>query len=183
MTDEQILELYLARDENAITETKQTYGRLFRSIAVNILGNPQDAEECENETCLKAWNSIPPAKPQRLCAYLCKIARRTALDRYDYNHAAKRGQSVPLDELAECIADAGCAEDRLSESVLTDLLNDFLAGKDYNTCVIFMRRFWFGESIAEIAKNLHASQSMVKSRLSRTLKQLKEYLKKEGYTI
>lgn len=183
MTDEQIIELYFIRDEAAITETRTAYGRLMRSVAFNILQNMQDAEECENEACLKAWNSIPPTKPQRLCAYLCKITRRTALDRYDYNNAAKRGQSVPLDELAECIASAGCAEDRLSESILSELLNDFLSKCDYNTRVIFLRRFWFGESTAEIAKALRAGQSMVKSRISRGLKQLREYLKKEGYTL
>ncbi len=183
MTDNDIIELYFARDESAITETKNSYGRLMRNIALGILKNPQDAEECENEACLKAWNSIPPSKPHRLCAYLCKIARCTALDRYDYNNAAKRGTTLPIDELAECIASAGCVEDTLSESMLTQLLNDFLSGCDYNTRVIFLRRFWFGESTAEIAKRLHATRSMVKSRLSRTLQKLKDYLIKEGYTL
>lgn len=183
MTDEEILQLYFTRNENAINETRNSYGRLMRSVAYNILQNSQDAEECENETCLKACNSIPPTKPQRLSAYLCKIARRTALDRYDYNSAAKRGNALPIDELAECIASAGCAEDRLSENVLTDILNDFLSKCDYNTRVIFMRRFWFGDSISEIAKRLHAGESMVKSRISRTLKRLREHLKKEGYTL
>ena len=183
MTDEEILELYFTRDESAITETKNSYGRLMQSVAYNILHNVQDAEECENESCLKAWNSIPPTKPQRLCAYLCKITRRTALDRYDYNTAAKRGQALPIDELAECIAGAGCAEDRLSESILTELLNDFLSKCDYNSRVIFIRRYWFGESTSEIAKRLHGSESMVRSRISRTLKRLREHLKKEGYTL
>ena len=90
---------------------------------------------------------------------------------------------MPLDELADCIAAAGCAEDRLSEGTLTQLLNDFLESSDRDTRVIFMRRFWFGDSIADIAKQLHVGQSMVKSRLSRTLKRLREYLKKEGYTL
>ena len=183
MTDNEIVQLYLDRDEAAITETKHSYGKLLQSIAFNILHNKQDAEECENEACLKAWNSIPPNKPHRLCAYLCKISRRLALDRYDYNTAAKRGASLSLDELEECIASAGCAEDRLSENALAELLNSFLAKSDYNTRVIFMRRFWFGESISEIAKALHASESMVKSRISRTLKKLREHLRKEGYNI
>ncbi len=181
MTEHEIVQLYLSRDEAAITETKTAYGRLLQSIAYNILHNTQDAEECENETCLKAWNSIPPNKPQKLCAYLCKIARRLALDRYDYNNAAKRSGSISLDELEECISSACTAEDRLSSVTLAEHLNKFLASRDYNTRVIFMRRFWFGDSIADIAKNLHASESMVKSRISRTLKQLREFLKKEGY--
>ena len=183
MTDNEIVRLYLDRDENAISETKIAYGRLMQSVAYNILHNKQDAEECENEACLKAWNSIPPNKPQRLCAYLCKIARRLALDRYDYNTAAKRGAALPLDELAECIASTRCADDSFTESELAQLLNGFLDASDYNTRVIFIRRFWFGESISDIAKALHASQSMVKSRISRTLKKLREYLKKEGYNI
>ncbi|MBQ8170705.1 MAG: RNA polymerase sigma factor [Oscillospiraceae bacterium] len=183
MTDKQIIQLYFDRSENAISETKKSYGKLLQSVAYNILRNLQDAEECENEACLKAWNSIPPNKPQRLCAYLCKIARRIALDRYDYSKAAKRGEALPIDDLYECLASAGCAEDRLNENALSELVNGFLAASDYNTRVIFLRRFWFGESIADIAKALHTSQSMVKSRISRTLKQLREYLKKEGYDI
>ncbi len=183
MTDKEIVGLYLSRDENAISETKASYGRLLQSIAYNILHNTQDAEECENETCLKAWNSIPPNKPQRLCAYLCKIARRLALDRYDYNTAAKRRGSIPLDELEECISSVYSAEDRLAATALGELLNKFLDSRDYNTRVIFMRRFWFGENISEIAQHLHATESMVKSRISRTLKQLKIFLEKEGYNI
>lgn len=183
MTDKEIVGLYLSRDESAISETRAAYGRLLQSIAYNILRNSQDAEECENETCLKAWNSIPPNKPQRLCAYLCKIARRLALDRYDYNTAAKRSGRVPLEELEECIASVYTAEDRLTATALGELLNSFLAKADRNTRVIFMRRFWFGESISEIAQQLHASESMVKSRISRTLKQLRAFLEKEGYNI
>lgn len=183
MTDQEIVRLYLSRDEAAISETKTAYGRLLQSIAYNILQNSQDAEECENETCLKAWNSIPPNKPQRLCAYLCKIARRLALDRYDYNHAAKRSGSVPLDELEECIASVYTAEDRLTATVLSEHLNKFLDTCDYNTRVIFIRRFLFGESISDIAKNLHASESMVKSRISRMLRKLRVFLEKEGYDI
>lgn len=183
MTDKEIVGLYLSRDESAISETKTAYGRLLQSIAFNILHNTQDAEECENEACLKAWNSIPPNKPQRLCAYLCKVARRLALDRYDYNTAAKRSGSIPLDELEDCIASVCTAEDRLTAVALGELLNKFLEQHDRDTRVIFMRRFWFGESIAEIAQHLHATESMVKSRISRTLKKLKTFLEKEGYNI
>lgn len=183
MTEQEILKLYLNRDEAAISETKAGYGRLLQSIAYNILKNKEDAEECENEAILKAWNSIPPNKPQRFCAYLCKITRCLALDRYDYNTAAKRGVSVPFEELQECFAAADHAEDRLSESELTGLLNGFMSQCDRDTRVIFMRRFWFCDSIGDIAKRLHVSNSMVKSRLSRTMKKLREYLKKEGYNI
>ena len=184
MNDEQITELLFARDESGIAALRESYGRLLKSVAYGVLRSEQDAEECESETLLRAWNSIPPARPQRLAAYLCRIARRLALDRYDYNRAAKRsGEVLPIDELAEYIGGSSGAEDRLTENELTRLLNEFLRAQDYNTRVIFMRRFWFGDTTKEIEKRLHASESMVKSRISRTLKRLREYLRKEGYDI
>lgn len=183
MNDEEIIKLFEARDENGISAAGERYGKLLRSVARGILRSEQDAEECESEALLRAWNSIPPARPERLCAYLCRIARRLALDRYDYNNAAKRsGESLPLDELAEYIGSGNAAE-RLSENELTRLLNGFLMAQDRDTRVIFMRRYWFGDTTAETAKRLHVSQSMVKSRLSRTLKKLREYLRKEGYDL
>lgn len=133
---------------------------------------------------LRAWNSIPPEKPRSLRAYLCQIVRRIALDRYDYNRAQKRsGDTLPIDELAEYIGGSSQAEDRLSENELSRLLNKFLSEQDYNTRVIFMRRYWFGDTTAETAKRFHASESMVKSRISRTLKRLREFLRKEGYDL
>lgn len=117
-------------------------------------------------------------------AYLCRIARRLALDRYDYNNADKRrAETLPIEELAEYIGGSGDAADRLSERELTGLLNGFLRGQDKTTRVIFMRRFWFGDTTAGIAERLHVSESMVKSRISRTLKKLREYLRKEGYDL
>ncbi len=186
MNDEQIIELLFARDEAGIAALRESYGKLLKSVAYGILRSEQDAEECESEALLRAWNSIPPAKPQRLAAYLCRISRRLALDRYDYNKAAKRGGSssaVPIDELEECIAGGSDASELLSENELTRLLNSFLMAQDYNTRVIFMRRYWFGDTIPEIARRLHSGESMVKSRISRTLKKLREYLRKEGYNI
>lgn len=183
MQDEQILELYYARDEAAIAETRSAYGKLIRSVAFGILHSAEDAEECESETYLKAWNSIPPASPQKLAAYLCCIARRLALDRYDYNNASKRGIGIALEELEGCIRSAYGAEDRLSESELSARLNGFLRSLDYNSRVIFLRRYWFGDSIADIAKKLHTREGTVKSRLSRTLKRLKDFLAEEGYNL
>lgn len=183
MTDEEILRLFARRDERAVEEVKSAYGRLMRSVAYNILQNREDAEECENEACLRAWNSIPPAMPQKLCAYLCSISRRLAIDRWDSAHSTKRGAAVALEELETVLSSTFRADDRFSERQLAESLNSFLSKQDYNTRVIFVRRFWLGQSTAEIAKDLHASGSMVKSRLSRTMKRLKEYLKKEGYDL
>ena len=183
MNDETIIELYFARDESAIAETKASYGKLLRSIAYGILASAQDAEECENEACLRAWNSIPPARPQRLSAYLCQIARRLAFDRYDYRSAAKRGPSVALEELENVLSADISAEDRFSENQLAALLKAFLHEQDHDTRVIFLRRYWFCETTREIAKRFNVSESMVKSRLSRTKKRLREFLKKEGYNV
>lgn len=184
MTDNQIVSLFESRDESGLTAAREQYGNLLRSVARGILRSEQDAEECESEALLRAWNSIPPAKPERLCAYLCRIARRLALDRLDYNSAQKRSaETLPIDELAECIGGSSDAADRLSERELSGLLNGFLRAQDKTTRVIFMRRYWFGDTTAEIAKLLHASESMVKSRIFRTLKKLREYLRKEGYDL
>ena len=181
MNDEEIVDMFFSRNESAVSEIKVLYGRLIYSVAYGVLRCAEDAEECENEVYMRAWSSIPPARPQSLSAYLCKIARSAALDRYRHDHAAKRGEALPIEELENCIHSDSSAEDRLSERELTALLNRFLKSQDYNTRVIFMRRFWFSDSISEIAKRLHVSESMVKSRISRTLKKLREHLKSEGY--
>lgn len=184
MTDNEIISMLEARNESGLTAARERYGKLLRSVARGILHSEQDAEECESETLLRAWNSIPPAKPERLCAYLCRIARRLALDRVDYNKALKRSaETLPIDELADSISGSGDAADRLSERELTELLNGFLRSQDRTTRIIFMRRYWFGDPTAEIARLLHVSESMVKSRISRTLKKLREYLRKEGYEL
>lgn len=181
--DEEIIEKLFSRDESAVSEIRTTYGRLINSVAYGILRSREDAEECENEVYMRAWSGIPPARPNSLSAYLCKIARSAALDRYRHEHAAKRGETLPIEELENCIRSDSSAEDRHSERELTALLNRFLKAQDYNTRVIFLRRFWFSDSISEIAKRLHVSESMVKSRISRTLKKLREFLANEGYGL
>lgn len=183
MCDEDIIELYFRRDETAIAKTREEYGRLIQSVAFNILRNPEEAEECENDVYLRAWESIPPTRPERLAAYLCTISRRTALNRYKYNNAAKRGEALSTEELGDTIRSSFGAEDGLSENELSALLNRFLEKQDKITRVIFMRRFWMSETIAETAGTLHVSESMVKSRVSRTLKKLREFLLENGYDV
>lgn len=183
MTDMDIVKLYLARDESAIAHSRTAYSRLLRSIAQNILKNPQDAEECENDAYIKAWNSIPPAEPAHLCAYLCRLVRTSALDLYDKKNAAKRGTGISLDSLCDCIASAGCAEDRLDEHTLAAAINSFLSSIDHDSRVIFVKHYYMGEPIKQISRSLHCSESAVKSRLSRTHKRFTEHLKKEGYDL
>ena len=182
--DEETITLLNQRDERGITALRESYGRLLTSLAYGILRSEQDAEECESEALLRAWNSIPPERPRSLCAWLCRVTRRLALDRWDYNRAAKRSAEVlPMDELADFIGGNSDAADRLSEKELTRLLNEFLSKQDRTTRIIFLRRYWFGDTSAEIAERLGAGESMVKSRISRTLKRLKEFLRKEGYDL
>lgn len=183
MKDDEIISQFFARDEDAIEQTRQKYGRLIKSVAMGILHSDEDAEECENEVYLRVWNSIPPTIPKYLSAYLCKISRGVAIDRYNYNHAAKRGEALSIDELSVFLSGGESAEDSLTESELTKLLNSFLKSQDYNTRVIFLRRYWFADSIKEIAQRLHLNAGTVKVRLSRTNKKLREYLKKNGYNL
>lgn len=184
MDDNAIVELYFDRSERAISETKTKYGRMLLKIAFNILKNPSDAEECENDTYLKTWNAIPPTRPTVFPAFLSKITRNLSLDRYDKTHAQKRGSGeIPLllDEMSECIPAEGDVMDRLNGEMLTQSINHFLSTLNPETRNIFMRRYWFGNSLQEIADMGGIGLSKVKMALSRSRKALKEILEKEGY--
>ena len=186
MDDNTIIELYFGRSEEAIRETKGKYGRMLLSIAFGILKNQSDAEECENDTYLKTWNAIPPARPSVFSAFLSKITRNLSLDRYDEIHAQKRGAGeIPLvlDELSECIPAGGDIFDQLAEKELTDLINGFLSELNPEARNIFMRRYWFGDSLPEIAARGGIGLSKVKMTLSRSRKALKAVLEKEGYAL
>lgn len=143
MTDEEMIQLLHARDEKRLDALRKKYGRLLKSVAYGILRSAQDAEECESEALLRAWNSIPPAKPEHLTGYLCQIARRAALDRYDYNSAAKRsGESLPLDELAEYISGGGAPQRKRADAPAEQLPDG--SGKRYARDIhaeILVRRY------------------------------------------
>ncbi len=180
MNDSQIVGLYLKRNENAIRETEKKYGRLCRRIAHNLLGNSEDAEECENDTYLGVWNSIPPELPRSLAAYVCRIARNLALKRLEYKSAEKRSAEalVSLEELEELFPQG--ANDELDDGVLTRAIEDFLRGEKEDARNVFMRKYWFFDSISDIAEAYSFSESKVKSMLFNTRKRLKDYLIKEG---
>lgn len=186
MEDQNIIELYFARSERAIGETEKKYGRMLRSIALGILRSDPDAEECENDTYLRTWNSIPPERPSVFSAFLSRITRNLALDRYDKLHAAKRGGGeIPLllDELAECIPDEHANEEPLEEEELSGIIDRFLKGLSAESRVIFMRRYWFGDTVKEIADRGGFGMSKVKMSLSRSRKALKAVLEEEGYAV
>lgn len=183
ITDGQIIDLYFARSEEAIAKTATRYGGYCKTIANSILGSSADTEECVNDTWLKVWESIPPARPTSLKAYIGKIARNLAIHRYEKERAAKRGGGeVPLilSELEECVPSSASAEDRVSQTALTDVLNRFLSKQSRQNRIVFLRRYWYNASVAEIAKDMGLSESAVKSILHRLRTRLKLALEKEG---
>ena len=186
MDDQEIIDLYWARSEHAIMETEHKYGKLCHRIAWNILGNHQDSEECVSDTYLKAWSAMPPKRPAKLSAFLGKITRNLALNRYERNTADKRGGgevSLALDELAESIPDSQTIEATVDNRALTDTLNRFLDSLPAEPRRIFLRRYWEVCSVREIADIYGISESKVKVSLFRTRGKLKAFLEKEGISV
>jgi RNA polymerase sigma-70 factor (ECF subfamily) len=182
--DQAIIALFWARDERAIRETKAKYGRLCRSIARNILGSEEDAEECENDTYLKTWQAIPPQKPSILSAYLGRIARNIALNRWKANRADKRGGGeVPLslDELGDCVS--GREAPGLAEADVIAVIEAYLDTLSAAERQVFLLRYWQLEPIAAIARHVAWSESKVTSLLYRLRKKLKSQLEKEGIHV
>lgn len=187
MEDKQIVELYLARSEDAIAETDKKYGRYCHYIAYSILRDDEDAREIVNDTYLRTWNTVPPERPTSLKAYVGRIGSRLALDRYDERHAKKRGGGeVPLvlDELSECVTGRVVEDDSIaSDAALSDALSRFLRSLPEKTRSIFVRRYWYVSSVAEIAADYSMKESAVAMLLLRTRKKLKIYLDKEGFEL
>lgn len=181
MEDTQIVDLFFSRDQQAIQQTDKKYGRLCYQIAWNILSSREDAEESVSDTYLKAWETIPPTRPVFFYAYLAKICRFLSMGKLDWNNAAKRKAEVVTlsDELACCIPDVS-REQQLQSQELGALLNDFLGTLSDENRRIFLRRYWYGESIGEIAQRFRLGESNVKTKLMRTRNALRAFLEKEG---
>ena len=186
MEDNQIVQLYFDRSEDAISQTAVKYGKYCHIIAYNILHNTEDCEECVNDTYLKAWQIIPPQRPLKLAAFLGKITRNLSIDVYRHYTAEKRGGSemvIALDELGDCISSLVSANDHVNEIVLVDILNRFLASLSVEHRKIFMRRYWYVSSVKEIANEYGITESKVKMSLLRSRDQLKTVLEKEGIAL
>ena len=180
MDDKNIIALYFERDERALTETKDRYGRLLISVANNILSSPEDSEECETDTYVRAWNSIPPTVPEILSSYLCKITRNLAFNKLR-ERKRRLDVSLIIDELAEVLPDT---EGDITEDIeLRDTMNGFLASIDKTRRIIFLRRYFYMQSVKEIARQIGATEGAIKVSLSRTRKMLKEYLTERGIVI
>lgn len=182
MNDKEIVALYLDRDERALDETMQRYGGRLVRLALTFLKDRRDAEECVSDTYVKAWNSIPPNCPDDLFAYLAKICRCTAFNIVEREQAQKRSaQLVELtNELAECIPDRSAY---MGEDGLSDMLNEFLSTLGKDKRAVFAGRYWYGDSIAEIAQKTGFSESKIKTMLHRTRESLRKFLGRKGGTL
>ena len=188
MDDVQILDLYWARSEHAIKETANQYGKYCYFIAYNILHNAEDSEECVNDTYMKAWEVIPPQRPNRLSTFLGKITRNLALNRHKFYSAEKRGAGnvvLALEELQMCVPNHGEeSEEKIADDLtLTDALNRFLESLKPEPRKIFVQRYWYFSSVKEIAEDFGIGESKVKMSLLRTRKELGEFLAKEGVLL
>ena len=183
MDDNAIIELFFARSEQAIWALDDKYGKICYSLSYNILHSRQDAEECVNDVYLGVWNAIPPARPNPLLAFLCRIVRNLSLMRYHADKAAKRGggsYTVALEELEGCLASSHTVEGDMEEQELVQLIEDFLETLSPKNRILFIRRYWFSDSYEEIAVRTGLSEKNVSVRLTRIRKQLRYYFEERG---
>lgn len=186
MDDNDIIRLYWARDDQAIRATAEKYGQYCGSIARNILNDQQDAEECVNDTYLRAWNAMPDLWPERLPSFLGRITRNLAFNRYQHGRAEKRGggeTALVLDELAGCVSGRDSAEQLLDRQELARALNSFVRDLPEEKRRIFVRRYWYADSIADIAGDCGLLRGTVSKALERMRRQLRTYLRERGFEL
>lgn len=186
MDDQKLIELYWQRSENAIAETAIKYGSYCYKIAYNVLANNEDSEECVNDTYFKVWERIPPARPDRFSAFIGKITRHIAINRFEYLTAEKRGGSqVPLalEELSDCIPDYNTPSKLVENKELVIAINKFLRQLSSESRKIFLQRYWGLSSIKDISVMYKITESKVKMSLMRTRSKFKHFLEKEGIVI
>ena len=184
MEDSAIVQLYWDRDERAIAESDGKYGPLCRSVALRVLGSPEDSEECVSDTWLRSWNAMPPERPARLGAFLAKITRNLALDRWRRDRTAKRytGETaLALEELGDVVSGEEL-EDEVQRRELGRVINGFLRSLPEGDRDLFLRRYWGLETLDALAKAEGMSRSALHRRLKRLRGKLAEHLRKEGFT-
>lgn len=186
MNDSEIVELYLQRNEQAIEETSAKYGAYCMKISLNILGSELESEECVNDTYMQAWKAIPPQHPTSLSAFLAKITRNLAINRYKACHADKRAAAefaLSLDELDGCVSGSFTVESQTDNAMIGRSISDFLRTQPEQARRIFVCRYFYCDSISQIADLFKVSESKVKSVLFRTRNKLKQYLEEVGITV
>ena len=186
MEDARIVQLYWDRNESAISETSNKYGSYCTSIAQNILGDQEDAQECVNDTYLNAWNSMPPHRPNMLSTFLGKITRNLCFNKYKHDHAHKRGDGqIPaaLDELSECVSGKSDVQTEVEYHELVKAIDEFLESLSPQKRKIFVCRYWYNDSISEIAKLFRMKENAVSMTLHRIRAKLQKYLVERGYDV
>lgn len=185
MNDESIIALFLERSEQAIKELDSKYGKVFHALSFKILNNYLDAEECVNDSYLGTWNAIPPANPNSLLAFVCKIVRNISLKRYEQNTATKRNSyyNVAIEELEDCLTSSSTIEKEIAECELTEIIESFLDSLSKENRVIFLRRYWFSDTYSDIAKQVGFTEKNVSVRLTRLRKELRKYLLERGVLL
>lgn len=186
MEDSAIIDLYWRRSEDAIRETAAKYGAYCRSIARGLLEDPRDEEECVNDTWIKAWNAMPDGRPNRLRLFLGKITRRLACDALRTRNAQKRGGGAyveALEELGECVPSVPGADKVVEDRELEAILDRFLHTLPERDCNVFLRRYWYGETLEEAARRYGMKLNTVKTSLYRSREKLRIYLEKEGIDL
>ena len=185
MDDERIIDLFFERSEQAINALSEKYGRVFMKVSMNALNSARDAEECVNDAYLGVWNAIPPARPNPLLAYVCRIVRNISINRYNSRFYRQGGSnySVCLDELAEILPADGSVEDEAAEHRLSAYIDEFLNGCGELDRMIFVRRYWYMDSSEDIAAATGMKAGAVRTRLSRTRAELKSFLIKKGVEL
>lgn len=186
MEDKDIVNLYWERNQKAISETQTKYGNYCHSIAMNILLNNEDVEECVNDTYLNAWNSMPPHRPKILSVFLGKITRHLSFDKLRYKNADKRGSGeIPLilDELAEIVSGNESADDELYRKELIKEINEFLNTLSKEKCNIFICRYWYAYPVSQIARQFGVTENNVSVTLNRIRNNLKQFLTERGYDL
>lgn len=186
MDDNGIIQLYWDRNDQAITATSEKYGHYCKVIAKNILSNEEDAEECVNDTYLNAWNAMPTHWPKYLATFLGKITRNLSFDKYRRDHTKRRGGgeiALVLDELTDCVSDADNVEQIIDRQELIKTIDSFVRSLSIDKRNIFVRRYWYADSVSDIARAYGMLQGTVSKTLERTRKQLKAYLAERGFEL
>ncbi len=185
MEDQHLIKLFFARSDEAIEQLAVKYGKTMFAVSYNILQNIQDAEECVNDAYLGVWNAIPPAKPNPLCTFVCRITRNISLTKHKHNTAAKRhgGNTVDFEEIADCIPAHTTVTDEIETRELTEVLNAWLDTLSRQNLYIFMRRYWYMDSVTAIGEKLHMTESAVYLRIGRMKKNLYKYLTERGILL
>lgn len=184
MEDEKIIELYFARNETAIAETERKFGKMLFSIAMNVLSNKEDSEETVNDTYGKAWNSIPPRKPDFFGAWLGRITRNLSISRWRKNTAKKRsGIETMLSELEECIPSSENVEEESENAGITAAINLWLSKIGKEERILFVRRYWYGDSVSELSEKSKIPPKKLSSKMFRLRKSLRDFLQKEGINV